>query len=57
MEVRQLLSASHDLIGVTSMRQDPLFSGIDGSGVSVVVIDSGLDTTHPDIVGKLPGRV
>ncbi|MFO1003590.1 MAG: S8 family serine peptidase, partial [Planctomycetaceae bacterium] len=49
LESRQFLSASHDLIGLTALRQDPAFAGIDGSGVSVVVIDSGLDTSHPDI--------
>lgn len=47
LELRTLLSAAFDLIGVTALRNDPAFSTIDGGGVSVAVIDTGLDTTHP----------
>src|SRR5437870_2976751 len=47
LELRTLLSAAFDLIGVTALRHDPNFSGIDGRGVSVAVIDTGLDKTHP----------
>ncbi|HMB95473.1 MAG TPA: S8 family serine peptidase, partial [Tepidisphaeraceae bacterium] len=47
LEVRSLLSAAFDLIGVTALRNDPTLSNIDGRGVSVAVIDTGLDTTHP----------
>ncbi|MDW8262945.1 MAG: S8 family serine peptidase [Phycisphaerales bacterium] len=47
LEPRRLLSAALDLIGVTALRNDPAFSGIDGGGVSVAVIDTGLDITHP----------
>ena len=36
-----------DLIGLTQLRNDPQFSGIDGSGFSVAVIDTGIDTQHP----------
>ncbi|MEO1669818.1 MAG: S8 family serine peptidase [Cyanobacteria bacterium J06631_2] len=36
-----------DLIGLTKLRNDPQFAGIDGSGFSVAVIDTGLDTRHP----------
>lgn len=46
-EPRQLLSAAFDLIGLTAARADANFSDIDGTGVSVAVIDSGLDRTHP----------
>src|SRR5436853_1913236 len=47
LELRCLLSAAFDLIGLTALRSDPAFSDIDGRGVSVAVIDTGLDTTHP----------
>ena len=36
-----------DLIGLTQLRNDPDFAGIDGSGFSVAVIDTGIDTNHP----------
>ena len=36
-----------DLIGLTQLRNDPQFSGINGSGLSVAIIDSGIDTDHP----------
>ena len=36
-----------DLIGLTKLRNDPQFAGIDGSDLSIVVIDSGIDTKHP----------
>ncbi len=47
LEPRTLLSAAFDLIGLTALRNDPLFSTIDGGGVSVAVIDTGLDASHP----------
>lgn len=47
LETRKLLSAAFDLIGVSDLRNDPAFSTIDGGGVSVAVIDTGLDINHP----------
>jgi subtilisin family serine protease len=35
------------LIHLTEFRADPRFAGIDGRGVSVVVIDTGIDRNHP----------
>lgn len=45
-ESRVHLNAAFDLIGLTSLRSDPLFAGLDGSGVTVAVLDTGLDRTH-----------
>jgi subtilisin family serine protease len=36
-----------DLIGLTQLRNDSRFAGIDGSGFTVAVIDTGLDGSHP----------
>ena len=33
--------------GVTAARQDPRFANLDGSGVTTVVIDTGIDLDHP----------
>ena len=39
--------AADALIGLDLLRADPRFSGLDGSGYSVVVIDHGIDLDHP----------
>lgn len=39
--------AAQRLIGLDALRADARFSGIDGSGVSVVVIDTGIDLDNP----------
>ncbi len=36
-----------DLINLDEFRADPRFAGVDGSGYSVVVIDTGIDVNHP----------
>ena len=40
------MNSAFDLIGLTQLRNDPQFAGIDGSGFSVAVIDSGIDTSN-----------
>ena len=40
------INPAFDLIGLTQLRNDPQFEGIDGSGFSVAVIDSGINYNH-----------
>jgi subtilisin family serine protease len=44
-----------DLIGLNQLRNDSRFQGIDGSDLTVVVIDTGLDGSHPSIRGNFTG--
>lgn len=46
LEPRLVLSAAFDLIGLTALRGDPTFAGLDGSGVGVAVIDTGIRPDH-----------
>lgn len=47
LERRDVPNAAFDLIGLTVLRATPEYSFVDGSGISVAVIDSGVDYTHP----------
>lgn len=38
---------SSSLINLDDFRNDPRFAGIDGSGYSVVILDTGIDSDHP----------
>ena len=41
------LTETGDLVGLDEFFSDPRFSGIDGSGYTVVVLDTGIDMDHP----------
>jgi hypothetical protein len=49
------INQAFDQIGLTQLRNDQQFQGIDGSGMTVVVVDSGVDGSHPLIGGNLTG--
>ena len=46
------MNSAFDLIGLTRLRGEAQFQGIDGSGFSVAVIDSGIDTSNPLLEGN-----
>ncbi|MCA9031437.1 MAG: S8/S53 family peptidase, partial [Planctomycetaceae bacterium] len=47
-------AAGHlDAIGLTNLQQDVGFSGIDGSGQVIVIIDTGFDLTNPMFAGRI----
>jgi subtilisin family serine protease len=41
----------------TGIRQDTTWRNCKGKGVRVAVVDSGIDTKHPDLEGKVKGSV
>src|SRR5690348_5558292 len=53
LELRTLFdAASFALTGVDSLRADSNFAGIDGKGVGVAILDTGMFASHPDLVGN-----
>lgn len=49
LESRQLLSAAFDVVQLTNLRADPVYAGVDGSGIGVAVIDTGTFAAHTDL--------
>jgi len=46
LEQRAVFSAAMDLIGMTAVRDHPIYRQFDGSGTTVVVIDSAINWAH-----------
>lgn len=40
------MSSAFEVIGLNKLRRDPEFAGLDGAGMSVAIIDTGLDADH-----------
>jgi len=55
LEPRLALSAAFDITGLTALRADPAYAQIDGSGVAVAILDSGVFGAHPDLTGNFVG--
>lgn len=49
LESRLFLSAAFDVVGLTALRADGSYAGVDGSNIGVVVIDTGAYSQHPDL--------
>ncbi|MGA2499712.1 MAG: S8 family serine peptidase, partial [Tepidisphaeraceae bacterium] len=49
LEERLVLSAAFDVTGLTALRNDPVYSSIDGSGVGIAILDSGVYAQNPDL--------
>lgn len=49
LETRCLLSAAFDVVGITALRADPIYSQVDGSNIGIAVLDTGVFGNHPDI--------
>lgn len=40
---------SFDVVGLTALRADPNYQGIDGSGIGIAILDSGVYARNPDL--------
>lgn len=43
---------SFDAVGLTALRADPNYQGIDGSGIGIAILDSGVYARNPDLQGN-----
>ncbi len=57
LEGRILLSAAQDIVGITALRNDPSFQGINGSGITVAFFDSGVYADNPYLINNFIGEV
>lgn len=52
LEIRVLLSSAFDITGLTAMRQDPNYSSINGHGIGIAVLDTGVYAENPDLISN-----
>ena len=53
LEARIVLSAAFDITQLTNMRADPTFSSINGAGIGIAVLDTGVFAANPDLAGNV----
>lgn len=56
LEIRLLYSVhndSFDVTDLTELRDDPSYSNITGSGITIAVLDTGVDAQNPDLTSKV----
>jgi Subtilase family/Calx-beta domain/Bacterial pre-peptidase C-terminal domain len=44
---------SFDVTDLTQLRSDPTYSAITGKGITIAVLDTGIDALNPDFTGKV----
>jgi hypothetical protein len=44
---------SFDVTDLTELRSDPTYSAITGKGITIAVLDTGIDALNPDFTGKV----
>ena len=49
LEIRVLLSSAFDITGLTTLRQNPSFSSINGHGIGIADLDTGVYALNPDL--------
>lgn len=52
LEIRVLMSSAFDITGLTAMRQDPTYSNINGHGIGIAVLDTGVYAENPDLISN-----
>jgi len=52
LETRVLLSSAFDITELTNLRQDPAYSNINGKGIGIAVLDTGVYAENPDLISN-----